>query len=183
MTRNSGADNRRVASDRTHPAAVTEEILLRDCELRRQRRSGPGGQHRNKVETAVVITHVPTGICGEASERRSQEENRCRALFRLRVNLALQVRSPLTRDQLVASELWTSRCRAGRLVINPEHADFPALLAEGLDVLAAAELDARQAAALLGCSSSQLIRFLQHEPRAMGWVNDQRRANGQPIYR
>ncbi|MCA9240852.1 MAG: peptide chain release factor-like protein, partial [Planctomycetales bacterium] len=44
-----------------HPSAVPLEELERDCKIERLRRSGPGGQHRNKVETAVVITHQPTG--------------------------------------------------------------------------------------------------------------------------
>jgi hypothetical protein len=165
-----------------HPAAQPDEILLRDCDIRRQRRSGPGGQHRNKVETAVVITHLPTGIRGEASERRSQEENRSQALFRLRLNLALGIRSP-SQTHYVPSERWKKRCRAGRLVINPKHADFPALLAEALDVLSAAEMEARLAADRLACSSSQLIRFLQKEPRAMSLVNDQRRSSGKLVYR
>ena len=78
-----------------HPAAWDAARLLAECECRRQRRSGPGGQHRNKVETAVVITHLPTALRGEASERRSQEQNRRKALFRLRVNLAVSLRRPL----------------------------------------------------------------------------------------
>ena len=38
----------------SHPATWPEGRLLKHCSSRRQRRSGPGGQHRNKVETAVV---------------------------------------------------------------------------------------------------------------------------------
>jgi hypothetical protein len=172
-----------MAESRGHPATLAEANLLADCELRRQRRSGPGGQHRNKVETAVVITHQPTGIRGEASERRSQEENRQRALFRLRVNLALQVRADVARERFSVSALWESRCHAGRVSINSEHADFPALLSEALDVLAAKEMDVKQVAVVLGCSTSQLIKFLQQEPRAIALVNEQRRAQGKPVYR
>ena len=71
-----------------HPAALPPDVLLNDCEIRRTRRGGPGGQHRNKVETAVVIKHRPTGAVGAASERRSQDLNRQAALQRLRVNLS-----------------------------------------------------------------------------------------------
>ena len=58
------------ADDRTfpdvHPAALDVELLLRDCDLNRSRAGGPGGQHRNKVETAVTVMHRPTGISGSA---------------------------------------------------------------------------------------------------------------------
>ena len=69
-----------------HPAAISPEVLLRQCVESRTRRSGPGGQHRNKVETAVVLRHEPTGVTAEASERRSQAENRIVALARLRLS-------------------------------------------------------------------------------------------------
>src|SRR5688572_18836128 len=155
-----------------HPATLPVDELLASCTVQRTRRSGPGGQHRNKVETAVVITHRPTGIRGQASERRSQAENRQRAVFRLRVNLALQVRSNGSQKPPLISELWRSRCRNGRLSINAEHADFPALLAEALDVLTATEWDAKSASQVLGCSTSQLIKFMQLEPRAIELINE-----------
>ena len=165
-----------------HPAAMAEEELLRRCKVRRQRRSGPGGQHRNKVETAIVIVHEPTGLRCEASERRSQEENRTRALFRLRVNLALQVRSAVQIPPK-PSDLWNSRNVAGKIAVNSSHQHFPALLAEALDAVLAAEMDAKQASQWLGCSPSQLVKFLQRESRAMEWINRERRAKGQTIYR
>ena len=72
-----------------HPAGYSDERLDREIRVTFGRASGPGGQHRNKVETAVVIQHTSTAVRGEASERRSQEENRRTALFRLRTNLWL----------------------------------------------------------------------------------------------
>ena len=59
------------------------EQLLAECDVRASRRSGPGGQHRNKVETAISLHHLPTGVRAEASERRSQAQNQTQALFRL----------------------------------------------------------------------------------------------------
>jgi len=159
-----------------HPAAMDEVALLADCEVRRQRRSGPGGQHRNKVETAVVFLHRSTGVTGQASERRNQEQNRRRALFRLRVNLALSVRQPA---HAVPSTVWQERCREGRIHVSLNHIVFPQLLAEALDVIHECDMDVTVAALRLGCSSSQLVKLLQRESRALEQVNQHRAQLGQ----
>lgn len=159
-----------------HPASISDKELLAECDEARTRRSGPGGQHRNKVESAVVLTHRKTHVSAEANERRSQHENRRKAVFRLRVNLALQHR---TDADPKPSALWNSRCHAGQIRINPEHSDFPALLAEAIDVISARDFDVKSAAELLGCSTSQLVRFLKLEPRALALVNENRKTTGQ----
>ncbi|MCA9119278.1 MAG: peptide chain release factor-like protein [Planctomycetaceae bacterium] len=161
-----------------HPAALDESALLSMCELRRQRRSGPGGQHRNKVETAVVITHQPTGIQGEASERRSQEQNRRVAIRRLRVNLAIGHRTACVAEAYRPSELWRQRCRSQRISVNPAHEEFPAILAEAMNLLAACGWQTKEASGHLGCSPTQLLKLLQHEPRAYTELNQQRSAIG-----
>ena len=128
------------------------------------------------MESAVILTHRPTDVSAEASERRSQHENHAVALFRLRINLALEVRS----EELAAepSPLWQSRCRGGKIALNPEHADFPAILAEALDDVAARTWDVREAGTFLGCTSSQLVKLFQKEPRALLLVNRHRREAG-----
>ncbi len=159
---------------RVHPAARAEEDLLKECKVSFGRTGGPGGQNRNKVETGVQITHLPTGQSGAAGERRSQMENRRVALFRLRINLALHERGWFDLMQ-VPSELWNSRCsREGHLSVNPRHHDYPAILAEALDVLFALKLDPAKAAVLLGCSPSQLIKLIKDEPKALALVNQMR---------
>lgn len=157
-----------------HPAAGSAEQLLTECDVRRLRRSGPGGQHRNKVETAISLHHLSTGVRAEASERRSQAQNQSVALFRLRVNLALEVRRPCGPDY-APSPLWQSRCGGKVLKLNAAHGDFPSLLAEALDVLAVSDADPKRAAAVLGCTPSQLIRVLRLDPRALALVNRWRR--------
>lgn len=52
------------------------------------RASGPGGQHRNKVETGVRLTYLPTGLTVTATERRSRLQNQKVALDRLIAKLA-----------------------------------------------------------------------------------------------
>lgn len=166
-------------SPRLHPACLDPERLLNECDQTFTRRSGPGGQNRNKVETAVVLKHRPTGLEAEANERRTQGENRLEALHRLRVLLALEIRSPPGQaTDGSPSPLWKSRCRGGRLQINPGHDDFPPLLAEALDAIAAAEFDPKPAALQLGCSSTQLVKLIQHEPRALVWWNARRLERG-----
>ena len=161
-------------SSSQHPASLPSDVLHARCQETRTRRSGPGGQHRNKVETAIVLFDPETEISAEASERRSQSENRRVAIFRLRLNLALGFRiSPSPGES--PSELWSSRCHNGRISINPSHDDFPALLAEVLDRIAFCEWDVSSAAEQLHATTSQIIRLLKHEPRAISLVNYQRR--------
>lgn len=165
---------------RNHPASLEAAQLATHCDTKRTRRSGPGGQNRNKVETTVVLVHRPTGVGAEASERRTQGENLRVAYFRLRVNLALEVRLPVD-PSASRSELWQTRCRGGRVAVSPDHDDFPTILAEILDVLAALQMDMKAAAVALGCTPSQLTKFLKNEPRALGMVNAHRREAGQHL--
>jgi hypothetical protein len=158
-----------------HPAALVDEELLAQCDRLTTRRSGPGGQHRNKVETAVVLTHRPTGIRAEANERRSQAENHAVALFRLRLALAEQLRLPVGTDQ-APGDLWQARSAGRKLNVSCEHQDFPTLLAEALDRVVAREFDIATAAEELNVSTTQLVRFLQQSPQRWRWINAERQS-------
>jgi ribosome-associated protein len=64
--------------------SLSDEALLLECDEKFFIASGPGGQHRNKTETGVRLTHRPTALTVTATERRSQLQNRGAALERLR---------------------------------------------------------------------------------------------------
>lgn len=160
-----------------HVAALDHDALLKDCTVTAGRSSGPGGQNRNKVETAIRITHKPTGVIASATERRHKEQNKQQAIFRLRVKLAIQVREPID-PGASSSACWASRVKDGRLLINPTHEDFPTLLAEALDRIAVMQNDVSAAAAALGVSTSQLLKLIRHEPSALEAFNQQRQSMG-----
>lgn len=80
---------------RVHTSTVTVAVLPdldsteanidpRDVEIQVARGSGPGGQHRNKTESCVVVKHRPTGVTVRCEETRSQQQNRELALTVLR---------------------------------------------------------------------------------------------------
>ena len=164
-----------------HPAAPDDDALLAQCSVGTSRTGGPGGQHRNKVETAVVLTHQPTGVSAKASERRSQVENKRVALRRLRLNLAI-VHRLLPRQAKglgeITSDLWRRRRQGGRLPCNPENKDYPALLAEAMDILADSGWDPKKAGLRLGVTPTQLIRLCKGAAPAIVRINEARQSLG-----
>ena len=157
-----------------HPAELEDTELVKLCKESRDRASGPGGQHRNKVETRITLVHTATGLSGMAGERRSQAQNRQTALFRLRLNLALEMRVPRQKK----SNLWIERTKTGRISCNAKHRDFPALIAEALDVLYEVDWTPSKAACHLSCSGSQLIKFLKQYGPAFERLNAERTKAG-----
>jgi RF-1 domain len=158
-----------------HPAKLPINTLLNDCREARTRGSGPGGQHRNKVETAIVLTHIPTQVAGAASERRSQKENRQVAIQRLRINLALAVRSP---EPVAPLPLWQKYVVAEKVKIARDNEEFPPLLADALDLIFAADGDLVPVAETLKITATQLAKFLRLEPEAWILVSSLRERNG-----
>lgn len=160
-----------------HPAAATESMLLAQCTLGKGRAGGPGGQHRNKVETLVEITHVPTGLHAHAGERRSATENKAVAIRRLRLLLATHHRIHVPLGE-IGSELWRSRVHGGKIACNPAHEDYPALLAEAMDVVFSMKQDVRLAAIRLSCTASQLTKLIKDHAPALAEVNRERAERG-----
>ncbi len=73
---------------------LDDDALLAQCEVQAHRASGPGGQHRNKAETAVRLVHRPTGVTVEGKDERSRTQNLRIALARLREKLERRAYRP-----------------------------------------------------------------------------------------
>jgi len=148
-----------------------EAVALNPADLRIDtfRASGAGGQHVNKTDSAVRVTHLPTGLTAECQDSRSQHSNKARALQVLAARLQERERSEraareaATRKGLVGSGDRSDRIRTynfpqGRLTdhrINLTLYQLQAILDGDLDPL----LDALQSA-----RAAELLAELEAAP-------------------
>lgn len=138
--------------------------LLAQCRTDTARGRGPGGQKRNKTESAVQLTHIATGISAVNDESRSQHQNKAAALKRLRLEIAIKIRSE-------------EKIQPGNMP-GLKSADFPIWAARTLDFLEAAEYRVSDAAEAMGTTTSQLVKSLSKCPQIWQYVNSRRTALG-----
>lgn len=187
MTRNADA-TRAGQGERPHSLhrnawlRLDDVALLKECRQERYRASGPGGQRRNKVETAIRLHHQVSGLVSQAEESRSPEENRTRALRRLRERMALELRAPFDLEvPSLVPEFLAQRGAKGSLSVNPRNRSYPIVVATLLDALEAARGSYAKAASALGLSTSQLLRFLRSDPQVWRAVaHSHHRRGGRP---
>jgi hypothetical protein len=157
---------------------LTDAALLRQCELDTFRSSGPGGQKRNKTSSGVRLRHQPTGVVATAVEDRSQHVNKARAIRRLRLAIALNIRGEIPADYQPSELLQSCLNGQAHVVVGLRDERYPVVVAELLDVLVASEVKLREAATRVGIPTSHLVRFFDQEPKVWQTVNELRTAAG-----
>ena len=170
--------------DRNTLLSMDDDELSRCCEFEFFKGSGPGGQHRNKVSSAVRVKLAAFGISAADCSERTQHRNRANALAKLRHTMAIEIRQPVslpdddgkTGDAGGIGSDIPFECS----IRNPRYYLFIAIL---LDRLEAAGFDQRKAAEMYGVSPSALIRKISADPSL--WTHCLRRRNqlGLPAWR
>ncbi len=101
---------------------LTDELLLGQCEIQVHRAGGPGGQHRNKVETAIRLVHGRSGVTAEGKDQRSKTQNLAAALGRLREKLAKRAYRPPPRKKTKVSKAAKRRRVEGKRILADKKA-------------------------------------------------------------
>ncbi|MGJ8563921.1 MAG: peptide chain release factor family protein [Alphaproteobacteria bacterium] len=161
--------NNAPALSRDDLLALDDEALLKLCRQETYRASGPGGQHRNKTDSAVRLTSPDGAVAALCSDHRSQHRNRAEALKRLRMALAIELRLPINGD---AAE-WEGSWKLGKKDYR-----YPGFLARILDVMARYDWAVGLSAEALGSSTGKLVRTLARDPHAWNAVNQARAGLG-----
>jgi hypothetical protein len=146
---------------------LDDRALVNECEVDLYKASGTGGQKRNKTSSAVRMRHKASGVISKAADSRSQNDNRRKALMRLRASLALDLREEIADDYQVSPEAADALKRGpyGKNSKTRLRAPYLLALAEILDVFVAEEAALSKAAARLGVTTASLGKLLCGDDR------------------
>lgn len=159
---------------------LSEEALLTDCRFDFFRGPGPGGQKRNKTSNSVRLTHVPTGLHVQAGESRSLQENKARAIRRLKVKIAASIRSPIDPRYFEPPAWFGQVVQLGRLAVSHRNDHYARTAALVLDLLDSRRGGVGDVAKLLGVTTSSVVKFLEAEPQLWSAANAIRQAASLP---
>lgn len=160
---------------------ASDDALIAQSEVDRYRASGPGGQHRNKTESAVRLRHKLSGTTAIGEDSRSQSENKLHAVRRLRAAIALEVREPVALDGYTPPRRLAALVVGGTAPLGAKTrltGDYWAAIAELLDLLVAGELEIGTTAQRLGITTGALSKLILHDEQVARVVNDLRRGRG-----
>ncbi|MCD6365475.1 MAG: peptide chain release factor-like protein [Planctomycetes bacterium] len=177
-------------NDRDRYLAMTDEALRAECDVHNYKASGPGGQHRNKVSSAVRLVHRPSGVSAHCDDSRSQHTNRRTACSRLRMNIACSLRQDIDISAeraeipaVVKECMFNPRGRdAGvkrKLKVGRRDRRFWPVAAYALDVLDACGGSFAEAARYIGISTANLVAFLKTHRHLIAAVQQIRSSHGQ----
>ena len=163
---------------------LADAALLAQCAVDRLRGPGPGGQKRNKTESAVRLRHAATGLAAMAGESRSQPENKARALRRLRERIAFDLREPVELDDYqpppgLAALVEQEPLRKSEKWLRSS--DYLCAVARLIDLYQAAGCSLPEAACRMGVSQGRLDRLVRIDPRLARKLGELRTAlRGRP---
>jgi hypothetical protein len=160
---------------------ASDDALIAQCEVDRYRASGPGGQHRNKTESAVRLRHRATGIAAIGEDSQSQAENKLHAVRRLRAHIALGVREPVALDGFEPSPRLAALVAGGTAPLGErtrQTGAYWAGIAELLDLLVAGDVEIGATARRVGVTTGAIAKLLLHDDAVARVVNDLRRGRG-----
>jgi hypothetical protein len=157
---------------------LTDTALLADCRWNFSRGSGPGGQKRNKTSNAARLTHLPTNVSVTATEARSLLENKKRALHRLRLKLACDIREPIDLPNFQPPDWFLTIHRQNKIEASPRHPLYTAAGGLILDLLVALRGNPAAVAVNLGLSTTAIVKFLEDDPHLWTAANEIRAKEG-----
>lgn len=129
-----------------------EEFVREHCTLEFFKASGAGGQHRNKTSSAVRLTHKVYGFSAEDCSERSQHRNRSNAILKLKMLIALKIRS--AEDPAVP-----------RMECSMNAPDYPLFAGKLFDILDSCGYDHKLSALRCGVSPTALLKKLHKDPQ------------------
>ena len=150
---------------------LSDRELVSSCRVESFRASGPGGQHRNTADSAVRITLKQSPLSTYATTSRSQHKNKAEAIKKLRILIAMEMRSEIV-------PTWTDSFKIGK---NDKR--YPVFISSILDVFHLSEWEMGRTSKKLKISTGKLNRVLNSNPVLLARVNQERLKLGLRVLR